>query len=286
MAYIGMLEVFKEQGIEIDMIAATSSASFVACAYSAGTMEKLKEIYFEMSFKELLALFEPTFKGGIFSLDGIEETARKFLTQKDLEELPLPVAIIAADIIHGEEVVFRMGDIMRAIKASCAMPGLFEPVIWGDKVLIDGGTFTIIPVEAAHAWGADLVIGVDMSTSKDIFDSKLLHLKRGYNFLKKPIIGILYGATVLKEYFFPAPQQKEKNIDHIKVPSLATVFGKAVDHAIYQRRKTEFIDCDLVIRPNIKGYGDLDMGKMEAIYEEGREAAKEALPAIKALLAE
>src|SRR5665213_1537599 len=102
--YIGMLDVFMENGIPIDMIAATSSATFVACAYSCGTLDKLKEIYFNMGAKEVWDLFEPKFKGGVFSLDGIEGEVGKFITKDNLEELPIPVAIVASDIIHGEEV--------------------------------------------------------------------------------------------------------------------------------------------------------------------------------------
>ncbi len=284
-AYIGMLDVFKEHGVPIDMIAATSSATFVACAYSAGTMDRLKDIYHNMGAKELFSLFEPTFQGGIFSLDGIEDEAKKFLIYENLEDYPIPVAIVAADLINGEEVIITMGDALRAIKASCSMPGLFEPVIWGDKVLIDGGLFSIIPVEAARAWGADLVVGVDMSTSRDIFSSKILHIKRGYNFLKKPVVQAFHYGRKAKEYFLGIPED-ELNINNIKVPKLGSIFGKALDYAIYERRKTEFIDCDYIIRPDVKGFGDMTTGKFEGMYEEGRKAGLKAIPSIKALLTE
>ncbi len=282
-AYIGMLEVFKENNIPIDMISSTSSATLVAAAFSCDNLEILKEMYFSMGKKELFDLFEPTFKGGLFSLDRVENEARKFITVENLEELKIPVAIVAADIVHGEEVVFTMGNIMRAIKASCSMPGLFTPVVWGDKVLIDGGLFSIIPVEAARAWGATYVVGIDMSTSRDLFSNRILHLKKGYNFLKRPVVYALDSARKIREAVFGA-RDNERNIDNIKIPSVASILGKALDYAIYERRKNEFIDCDLIIQPDIKGYGDLDMDQMHNMYLEGRRAGEIAIPQIRAML--
>lgn len=281
--YIGMLEVFMENNISIDMIAATSSATFVACAYSCGTLHTMKDIYFNITNKDFLNMFEPSFIGGAFSLDGIEDQTKKFITKDNLEELPIPVAIVASDVVHGEEVYFTMGNILRAIKASCSMPGLFQPVVWGDKVLIDGGLFNIIPVEAAKAWGADYVIGVDMATSRDLFSSKVLKLKKGYNFLKRPIVQILDHGRRAKEYIFGVPDL-QVNINNIKMPGIANILGRALDYAIYERRKNEFIDCDLIIKPDLKGFGDLDKGQIDRMYLEGRRVGELAVPKIKELL--
>ncbi len=283
--YIGMLEVFVENKIPISMIACTSSATLVACSFACGHLDLMKETYFKMSGKDLMDLFElePKFKGGMFSLDPIEEATKTFITVDNLEELDIPVSIVASDIVHGEEVVFTMGNIMRAIKASCSLPGLFTPVVWGDKILIDGGLFNIIPVEAARAWGATYVIGIDMSTSRDLFSSKLLQLKRSYNFLKRPVVNAIYWGRRAKVALL-GEEERIVNINNIKVPSIAAILGKAMDYALYERRKAEFIDCDLIITPNIKGYGDVSMDQINNMYAEGRRAAEAALPEIREML--
>src|SRR5579872_5658992 len=88
--YFGILDVFQEHGIKIDMIAACSSATFVACAYACGTMDQLKERILTMGSKELWGLFQASFKGGLLSMDSIDKELRAFVPYENLEELPLP----------------------------------------------------------------------------------------------------------------------------------------------------------------------------------------------------
>ncbi len=281
--YFGILDVFKENGIDISMFATCSSASFVALAYASGTLDKMKERVLNMDSKEMLGLFETSFKGGIFSLDKIEAEMRKYIPYSNLEELPIPVSVVASDIVHGEEVVFSMGNISRAVKASCSMPGLFEPVVWGDRVLLDGGLFSIIPVEAARASGSDLVIGIDLASSRNLFSNPVLHLKRGWNFVFWPLSLIKRVSTKAYRKYVKA-YQDQANIDEIKTPNLFSILGRSMNYAIKERRKAEYFNCDIVITPSVKGFGDVGISKGQAMYEEGRRAAEEALPLIKKLL--
>jgi predicted acylesterase/phospholipase RssA len=282
--YIGMLEVFQENEIPVDMIAATSSATFIACAFACGNLEALKEKYFSLTRKELFDMFEPSFKGGMFSLGGVDVEANKFITVDNLEDLKIPVSIVASDIVHGEEVIFSVGNIMRAIKASCSMPGLFEPVVWGNRVLIDGGLFNIIPVEAAKVWGADVVVGVDMARARDLFSNRALQLRRGYNFVRKPVVYLKKISQRVVEYAFGQSEPIDHGINSLKTPGMLAVLGKALDYAIYERRKNEVINCHVIIRPDIKDYGDIDIEKRQSMYLEGRRAAELAVPAIKKFL--
>lgn len=281
--YFGILDVFKENGIKIDMLAACSSATFVACAYSCGTMNEMKERALSMERKDLFNLFETSFKGGLFSLDKIEDELHKFVPYENLEELPVPVAIVASDIVHGDEVVFTMGNIARAIKASSSMPGLFEPVVWGERILLDGGLFNIIPVEAAKAWGADVIIGIDLATTRNLFTDRTLNFKRGINFIKRP--ADYMAGRIIKAFnkIFPR-NAKSVTISNVKVPSMLKIMDKAMDYAMTERRRGEYFNCDLIIKPEVKGFGDVSVKKGDEMYNEGRRAAQAALPEIKRLL--
>ncbi len=281
--YFGILDVFQEHGIKIDMLAACSSATFVACAYASGTLPEMKKYILGMSFADLVGLFEPSFNGGVFSLERVEGQLQRFVQAQNLEDLEIPVAIVTSDIIHGEEVVFTMGSINRAIRASCSMPGLFEPVLWGDKVLLDGGLFNIIPVEAAHASGADIVIGIDLASTRNLFDRRILLLKKGYNFLTKPL-NLTHRAAKLAYQKLFRPTAAARTINKLEMPGLLTVLSKAMDYALIERKKEEYFKCDIIIKPNVKGFGDIHIKKGEAMYLEGRRAALEALPEIKRLL--
>jgi predicted acylesterase/phospholipase RssA len=281
--YFGILDVFAEHGIEINMISACSSATFVACAYACGTLDKLKVRSLEFDQKELFDLFEPSKKGGLFSLDKVEQELSDLVTVDNLEELPIPVSIVASDIVHGDEVVFTMGNIARAIKASCSMPGLFEPVVWGNKILLDGGLFNIIPVEAVKAWKPDIIIGVDLASSRNLFGDKILRLKRSYNFLAKPIYFINRLGGRFFDYLFPKEEQ-DMLIDGVKTPNMLKILDRAMDYALIERKSGEYFNCDVVITPDVKGYGDISVKRGEAMYLEGRRAAEMAIPHIKALL--
>lgn len=282
-AYIGILEVFEENKIPVDMIAACSSATLVACAYASGNMQKLKEKYFSITRKEILEFFEPTFKGGIFSLERVDLAMDDLVNVENLEELRIPITLVASDIIEGKEVHITMGNVMRAIKASCAFPGLFEPVVWGDKVLIDGGLFSIVPIEAAKSMGPDLVLGIDMYTRRNLFENSFLGLRRGYNFFKSPFYLVGKAATSVKNHLFKAAEEV-MTINEIKSPNFLTVLGKSLDYAIAERKKGEHFNCDLMLEPDVLDFSGSDLKIVQQIYEAGRNCAEAALPRIKQLL--
>ncbi|MHB8871153.1 MAG: patatin-like phospholipase family protein [Candidatus Doudnabacteria bacterium] len=281
--YFGILDVFKEHGIEISMFSTCSSSTFVALAYSSGTSEKLKQRVLNMDGKELLSLFDTSFNGGVFSFDKVETEMRKYVPYTNLEEMPIPVSIAASDIVHGEEVIFSMGDISRAVRASCSMPGLFEPVIWGGRVLLDGGLFNIIPVEAAKASNPDIIIGIDLASSRNLFSNKVLNLKRGWNVFFWPL-SVLKKKLIKLQRKLRGENYLQPNIDDIKMPNLFSILDRSMNYAIEERRKAEYFNCDIVITPSVKGFGDVGIKKGEAMYIEGRRAAEEAIPAIKKLL--
>ncbi|TSC65826.1 MAG: NTE family protein, partial [Candidatus Doudnabacteria bacterium Gr01-1014_77] len=220
---------------------------------------------------------------GVFSFDKVETEMRKYVPYTNLEDLPIPVSIVASDIVHGEEVIFSMGDISRAVRASCSMPGLFEPVIWGGRVLLDGGLFNIIPVEAAKASNPDIIIGIDLATSRNLFSNKVLNFKRGWNVFFWPLYALKKKVVKLQRKL-RGENYLQSNIDDIKMPNLFSILDRSMNYAIAERRKAEYFNCDIVITPSVKGFGDVGIKKGEAMYIEGRRAAEEAIPAIKKLL--
>jgi predicted acylesterase/phospholipase RssA len=277
-AYIGMLEVLEENGFKPDMIAACSSATFVACAYASGTMQQFKEKCLSLSTKEALQWFELSMKGGLLSLDKIDQLLTEFVYAENIEELQMPVAIVAFDLVSGTEVVFSMGNILRAIKASCCIPGLFEPIVWGNKVLIDGSLTNKIPVEAAQRSGADIIVGVDLALNRDFFRNEILAISEGYNFIKKPFKKIF-------DYIQSSEKKGQAYIFEAKAPGIIKTLNKSVGYIIKARKKTERLSCDLLIeadkaRRSVK----FERNDLEAIYQEGRKIALAALPKIAKLM--
>jgi NTE family protein len=274
-ACIGMLEVFDECGIPISMISACSSTSFVACAYAAGTLPLLKEKYMSMGKKELFDMLGYSFKSGIFSLDKLDNVLREIIPYDNLEDLNIPVSLAASDLVSGKEVSLTMGNIARAIKASCAYPGLFEPVMWGGKVLVDGGLFSITPIDEAKDMDPDYVIGISMHNEPYLFVKQFLRIKNFFNFFKK-IFGLRSSIFRFQEGYIET--------DDMNIPSFMNVLNASLDYAIKERKKEEKFDCDLVIDFDSRGFKTIDLNQSEKIYQQGRIVAKKAVPEILKLL--
>lgn len=164
-AHIGVLKALVENDIPIDLVGGTSAGSFVGGAFAAG-----------MSIDEIIDVGK---KISWFGVAGFSYSPRGFLTNAPMtkfitdsfpvtrfEELKVPFAAVACDLETGDEIVLRdEGDLVEAIRASCAIPGVFIPVVDAKgRSLIDGGVTSPTPTSAVRNLGADLVIAVDLLT--------------------------------------------------------------------------------------------------------------------------
>jgi predicted acylesterase/phospholipase RssA len=271
---MGILDELAANGIPIDMIASCSSTSIVACAYASGSVEALRQTTRDIGKFGFLKLFSPSFHSGMFSLKPVEKRLAKIVPVKNIEDLNIPVSIVASDIVSGKEVRFTSGSIFKAVEASCAYPGLFEPVIDGDKVLVDGGLFSIIPTKAAYDLGADLVIGVEMYNQRYIFVPPLRKIKSMLNAFKN-FIGTHIGSIVAF---------REEHSDHRKF-GFFRVLGASIDYAIEEHKKPEEHSCDLLIDFNVRGMKEFEFTHADRLYNQGRNVAKRSMPAIRELLA-
>ncbi len=164
-AHIGVLKVLVENNIPIDYIAGTSAGSIVGAGIACGlSIEESIAIGKKMSWFRMTG-FSYSAKG-ILSNASMGDFLTKNFPYKKIEDLPIPFAAVACDLETGEEVVFRdKGDLATAIRASCAIPGVFAPVESDGRLLIDGGVVSLVPTKAVQNLGADIVIAVDVNAS-------------------------------------------------------------------------------------------------------------------------
>ncbi|MBA4494743.1 patatin-like phospholipase family protein [Paenactinomyces guangxiensis] len=161
MAHFGVLKVLQQEGIPIDFIAGSSMGSIVGVLYANGLdLEMCEKLAIRLKRKHWLDLTVP--KRGFVIGDRVKALIRLLTHQKSLEELQIPTAVVATDLSNGERVVFKSGPIDEAVRASISIPGIFEPVIVGDRILVDGGVIDRVPVSVVREMGADLVIAVDV----------------------------------------------------------------------------------------------------------------------------
>jgi NTE family protein len=158
-AHIGVLRVLREAGIQIDCVAGTSVGALIGAAYCAGTpLETMERIGATTSFTDF-GRWTPSWLG-LATNQRLEKYLARLTPLKTFEELKTPFAIATTDVIAGVTVYYSHGPIAPPLRASCAYPGLFVPIQYEGRTLVDGFLTAPVPVEGAHLLGADIVIAV------------------------------------------------------------------------------------------------------------------------------
>ncbi|MEH7882889.1 patatin-like phospholipase family protein [Bacillus sp. JJ1609] len=164
-AHLGVIKVLSEEGIPIDLIAGSSMGALVASFYGAGLdIDRLYKLSRVFKRKYYLDFTVP--KMGFIAGKRVKELIRIFTHGKTIEELDIPIGIVATDLMSGEKVVFKKGPVAEAVRASIAIPGIFVPEKLDGRLFVDGGVVDRIPVSVAKEMGADLVVAVDVSHVK------------------------------------------------------------------------------------------------------------------------
>jgi len=162
-AHLGVLKVLAEHDIPIDYIAGTSAGSIVGAGLAAGlSVEQQIALGRKMSWFRMSGFSRSA--RGILSNASLGEFLMKNFPYQKIEDLPIPFAAVACELETGKEFVFKdKGDLATAIRASCAIPGVFAPIEHDGKLLIDGGVVSLVPTKAVQKLGADIVIAVDVN---------------------------------------------------------------------------------------------------------------------------
>ena len=160
-AHIGVLRVLEEHVVQIDFIAGTSVGALIAATYASGTsLDEMERHGGDTRFRDFGRW--TLSRMGMASNERIEHFLQKFTTARYFHEMKVPLSIVATDLITGNSVHFTDGEIGPALRASCAYPGLFLPVEYRGRFLVDGFLTETVPAEAARELGANLVIGVHL----------------------------------------------------------------------------------------------------------------------------
>lgn len=161
-AHIGVVKMLEAHGIVPDYIVGTSAGAVVGALYAAGhdafAMQKIGQQLDEKIFADW------TLGGrGLLKGEALQDFINQQVGKRPLEKLNKPFAAVATDLNNGERVVFRTGDTGLAVRASAAVPGVFQPAQFRGHNYVDGGLTSPVPVQAAREMGADIVIAVDIS---------------------------------------------------------------------------------------------------------------------------
>jgi NTE family protein len=279
-AHIGAIRAMEARGIKPDIVCGSSVGALVGGAYAAGDLDKLEEWVTGLAWTTILRLMDLTWKGGLISGNRLFNVFRSSLFEKrDIADLPVRFGAVATELATGREVWLQRGDLLDAVRASCAMPGLFAPVVREGVVLVDGGLVNPIPVSMCRALGADIVIAVDLSWGKlgPYRDKGGSHEEQVAPREDPSWLGRLRKGWL---------ERTNKATESISVPSIFEVFNTSLDIVEQRVARSRLAGepADVLITPLLPGFGTMEYHRAPEAIAEGRAAVARMAPLLDQVL--
>lgn len=165
-AHVGVIQVLEEAGIRPALVVGTSAGSVVAAIYASGRSgAQLQQIAESMEEASLTDWTLPLFGRGLLRGDAMARYINAQVGGLPIEAMAIPLGIVATDLHTGDGILFQRGDTGTAVRASSAVPSVFQPVVIAGRQYVDGGLVAPVPVRYARQMGAELVIAVDISNA-------------------------------------------------------------------------------------------------------------------------
>lgn len=162
MAHLGVIEVLNEAGIRFDAVSGCSVGAVVGALYCAGIfMDQFRAMAANIHWRQLVQKAKSTDKG-LLNFDKMERLLVMMIGDIEFSDLEIPFGVAAMDFNTGEPIFLTEGPVARAVHASCAVPGIIEPVFLNGRYLVDGGVVDNLPVDLARELGAGYVLGIDI----------------------------------------------------------------------------------------------------------------------------
>jgi NTE family protein len=296
MAHIGVLKVLEKTGIRIDAIAGTSIGACIGALYAAGvSVGQMEEVARNVDWRQLAKLLDPTLPtSGLIDGRKVASFMAELLPVHTFEELHIPLAVVATDVETGEMLIIKKGNLLQALQAAIAFPGIFTPVRFGDRFLVDGGLCNPVPVDVVRALGADFVIGVCAipEVNKAAAETYLPpaeadkeesrgYLSQRFNTARvESILRDILGRNGSDEKNGKNSSRRER-----KPPGIFRVCAQSVvimENEINQLR-LERNDIDLLIRPDLNSIALLDFHRAGEAIQAGENAAGRVADRLRAL---
>jgi NTE family protein len=285
-AHIGIVKTLIAHGIVPDVVVGTSIGAVVGGAYAAGHLDRLEEWARSLQPRNILGYLDIRLNGsGLIGGTKLAAELEMAMGQNLIEDLPIKFATVATEVRTGHEIWLTHGSMVDAMRASYALPGIFQPVFVGDRWLVDGALVNPVPVSAARAFGAEIVIAANLSS--DVFAHSTTIYAHGPN----PAVTLAATPEVLD----PAPPKrglgklfsaeravKREFFGSAGRPGISTVMVDAFN--IMQDRITRARLAgdppDLLISPRVGQIGWFDFHRADDLIAHGARAAERAIESI------
>jgi len=262
LAHIGVINELVKQGFQITSVSGSSIGSVIGGLYAMGKLQEYTEWVRTLNKKDVWGFMDLTLSThGLLKGERVFDKMKTFIPDMNIEDMPIPFAAVAIDILQEKEVVFTKGSFYEAARASVAIPAVFTPVKYTDTILVDGGVLNPIPIEHVLRENGDMLIVVNLYGEKTVDIPKEKNTDNGYlNRLMNTLLTLIStGDKSSKGYY-----------------SLLSSTTSAMIHKI-AKMNIEKHKPDIVINIPCDSANTFDFYKAKELIELGESAAKKAI---------
>jgi NTE family protein len=262
--------------VKPDLVCGTSIGALVGAFYASGELDRLETWVTGLAWTTVVRLMDLSWRGGLIRGTRLFTLFRTIFEDRDISALPVTYGAIATELDSGREIWLREGKVLDAVRASCAMPGLFTPVIRDGTVLVDGGLVNPVPVSMCRALGADLVIAVDLSWGKL---GAYRDRGRDREVVPREVPGWL--ERLRASWGQSKPKQESASI-----PSIFNVFMTSLDivEVRVARSRLAGDPADVLLTPLLPDFATMDFHRAKEAIREGRAAVERMAPLIEQVI--
>jgi NTE family protein len=273
LAHVGVVEELQAQGYEICSIAGSSIGALVGSFYAAGTLNAYKQWAIGLDKYDVFKLVDFTL--GLHGFVKGEKVFNEmyelgFIPDKNVEDMSIPLAIVASDIVNNKEVVFTSGNLLDALRASISIPNVFTPKELNGAFFVDGGVVNPLPINRIPFCSYDLIVAVDLNANIPYVQPISAKPKKPSGKLEKQLEEL---GRKWDEYFVPTKKKKISNLGYFEIlsRSLQLMQEQLVRHTL------ETNPPNVLIRIPTSACGTFEFYRAKEMIELGREKCKEAL---------
>ena len=286
LAHIGAIEALEERGYTITSVAGCSMGSIIAGMYAAGQLKEAKEWFLKVDMQLIWRMidFNLLSTNSIVKGKRIIEELQKVVPDRPMENLNIPCAIVASDMINTDEVVFRKGSLFEAVRASISIPLFFEPVQIGQRLLIDGGILNPLPLHLVPRTEGDILVAMDISGK----DSMVLQPKPEPLNVEGKLAELTSRGISVSQKLEEQIRQLGKKVDKIRADRANNLQRKIGFYGMLDRMSDMQIQQNTLLSlrltpPDVHAvmrqyaYNTFDFDRAEQIIADGKRIMNEAL---------
>ena len=287
-SHIGALQELIALGVTPDIVVGASAGAVVGGCFAAGRLEQLEAFTRSLTKRRVFSLMDVSFSGsGLIGGNRLRHRLEESLAGMNIEDLPIRFASVATEVGTGHEIWLRNGPLIDAMCASYALPGIFEPVRWGGRWLMDGALVNPVPINVARAMGADKVIAINISSDVLTRGTAIQDLSHFIEEAAEEIpevapesrrnsimSGLSRGAGLFRRQFASTGDRSPPGIASV----MADAFNITQDRIMRSRLAGD--PPDVLITARTHKIGLFEFHRADELIALGREAARKAIDEI------